>query len=85
MAIRFRPLSRLTALSSQFNPTHTQKIRIYRPLSTMSIPKTMKAVQIQKTGGIDVLDYHTDLLVPTPKEDEVLIKNSIIGVNYIDT
>lgn len=44
----------------------------------------MKAVQIEKTGGIEVLQYK-DVPVPTPKSDEVLIKNEIIGVNYIDT
>ena len=50
-----------------------------------SIPKTMKGVLIEKTGGVDVLQYKTDLPVPTPKEGEVLVKNDFIGVNYIDT
>ncbi|KAL9005151.1 MAG: hypothetical protein Q9188_002065 [Gyalolechia gomerana] len=48
------------------------------------IPKVMKAVQIEHTGGIEVLQYK-DIPIPTPKEDEVLIKNEYIGVNYIDT
>ncbi|KAL9597135.1 MAG: hypothetical protein Q9219_005357 [cf. Caloplaca sp. 3 TL-2023] len=48
------------------------------------IPKMMKAVQIEKTGGVEVLQYK-DIPVPTPKDDEVLIKNEYIGVNYIDT
>ncbi|KAI4170052.1 MAG: hypothetical protein LQ343_005192 [Gyalolechia ehrenbergii] len=48
------------------------------------IPKVMKAVQIDHTGGIEVLQYK-DIPIPTPKEDEVLIKNEYIGVNYIDT
>ncbi|KAL8641225.1 MAG: hypothetical protein Q9228_001942 [Teloschistes exilis] len=48
------------------------------------IPKLMKAVQIERTGGIEVLQYK-DVPVPTPKNDEVLIKNEFIGVNYIDT
>ena len=50
-----------------------------------SIPKTMKGVLIEKTGGIEVLEYKTDLPVPTPKEGEVLVKNDFIGINYIDT
>lgn len=50
-----------------------------------SLPKTMKAVQIDKTGGTDVLQYRTDVPVPEPKEGEVLIKNEFIGINYIDT
>jgi len=49
------------------------------------IPKTMKAVVIEKTGGIEVLEYRTDYPVPTPKEGEVLVKNDFIGINYIDT
>lgn len=48
------------------------------------IPKLMKAVQIEKTGGVEVLQYK-DIPVPTPKDDEVLVKNEYLGVNYIDT
>jgi NADPH2:quinone reductase len=50
-----------------------------------SLPKTMKAVYIEKTGGIEVLQYKTDVPVPEPKEGEVLVKNEFIGINYIDT
>lgn len=45
----------------------------------------MKGVQISKTGGVEVLEYKTDLPMPEPKEGEVLVKNDFIGVNYIDT
>lgn len=48
------------------------------------IPKVMKAVQIEKTGGVEVLQYK-DISLPTPGENEVLIKNEFVGVNYIDT
>ncbi|KAJ4346075.1 NADPH:quinone reductase [Ascochyta clinopodiicola] len=50
-----------------------------------SLPKTMKAVIIEKTGGTDVLQYKTDVPVPEPKDGEVLVKNEYIGINYIDT
>ncbi|KAK2624496.1 hypothetical protein QTJ16_006446 [Diplocarpon rosae] len=50
-----------------------------------AIPKTMKGVLIERTGGVDVLQYKTDLPVPVPKEGEVLVKNDFIGINYIDT
>ncbi|KAL1953877.1 hypothetical protein VTO42DRAFT_2063 [Malbranchea cinnamomea] len=53
--------------------------------STTSIPTTQKAVQISKTGGPEVLELRTDIPVPTPKEGEVLIKNNLAGINYIDT
>jgi NADPH2:quinone reductase len=50
-----------------------------------SIPKTMSGVLVEKTGGVEVLEYKTDLPVPTPKEGQVLVKNDFIGINYIDT
>lgn len=50
-----------------------------------SIPDKMKGVIIEKTGGSDVLQYKTDLPVPTVKEGQVLVKNDFIGINYIDT
>jgi len=53
-------------------------------MTSQSLPKEMRAVQITKTGGIDVLEHNT-IPLPTPKENEVLIKNAYIGVNYIDT
>src|SRR2546421_10876845 len=44
----------------------------------------MKAIQINRTGGPDVLDY---VEVPTPSSGpgEVLVKADAIGVNYFDT
>jgi NADPH2:quinone reductase len=46
--------------------------------------KAMKAIQISRTGGPDVLDL---VEVPTPKPGpgEVLVKAEAIGVNYFDT
>ncbi|GAA5803558.1 hypothetical protein HPULCUR_009040 [Helicostylum pulchrum] len=46
---------------------------------------TMRAVFITEQGGIDALQYRTDLPIPQPSPDAVLIKNRFIGVNYIDT
>lgn len=44
----------------------------------------MKGVIIEENGGAEVLQYKTDIPVPVPKEDEVLIENDFIGLNYID-
>jgi NADPH2:quinone reductase len=41
----------------------------------------MKVVQIEKTGGTDVLQYKTDVPVPEPKQGEVLVKNDYIGIS----
>lgn len=53
--------------------------------SSPSIPEYMKGVQIEKTGGTEVLQYREDLPVPVPKEGEVLVKIEFIGINFIDT
>ncbi|KAL1967946.1 hypothetical protein VTN77DRAFT_2363 [Rasamsonia byssochlamydoides] len=51
----------------------------------MSVPSTQKAVVIETTGGPEVLQYKTDYPVPSPQEGQLLVKNNISGVNYIDT
>ncbi|KAI0483009.1 NAD(P)-binding protein [Xylariaceae sp. FL0804] len=49
-----------------------------------SVPKTMKAVIIDKNGGPEVLQHRTDIPVPVPIDGQVLVKNEYIGINYID-
>ncbi|TFB01368.1 putative quinone oxidoreductase [Trichoderma ghanense] len=49
-----------------------------------SIPATMKAIQIAKNGGPEVLSLN-EVPVPTPSAGQVLVKNHFAGVNYIDT
>ena len=44
----------------------------------------MKAIQISRTGGPDVLDY-VEVPTPVPAPGEVLVKAAAIGVNYFDT
>src|SRR4029079_13803218 len=44
----------------------------------------MKAIQISRTGGPDVLDM-VELPMPSPGPGEVLVKADAIGVNYFDT
>ena len=49
-----------------------------------NIPKTMHAVLLISHGGLEKLEYKTDISVPVPKDDEVLIKVSAAGVNNTD-
>lgn len=49
------------------------------------LPRTMKGILIEKTGGTEVLQYRTDLPIPVPKAGEIFVKNEYIGINYIDT
>ena len=44
----------------------------------------MKAIQISKNGGPEVLELK-DIKLNKPKEDEVSIEHKAIGLNYIDT
>ena len=44
----------------------------------------MKAIQIGRTGGPEVLDY-VEVPTPAPAAGEVLVKAEAIGVNYFDT
>ncbi|KAH7324657.1 hypothetical protein B0I35DRAFT_348401 [Stachybotrys elegans] len=48
------------------------------------IPSTMKAVQFQRNGGVEVLEY-VDVPVPTLAPGHILVRNHYSGVNYIDT
>ncbi|TPX68044.1 hypothetical protein SpCBS45565_g03311 [Spizellomyces sp. 'palustris'] len=44
----------------------------------------MKAIQVRNTGDSSVLQY-VDVDKPTVSADRLLIKNSFVGVNFIDT
>ncbi|GAO48329.1 hypothetical protein G7K_2503-t1 [Saitoella complicata NRRL Y-17804] len=62
----------------------TQITTQMRTMSSSSLPSKMRIIQIEKTGGRDVLQYD-EVPVPKPGSGQVLIKNEFIGVNYIDT
>jgi NADPH2:quinone reductase len=43
----------------------------------------MKAIQVSRVGGPEVLEY-VEVPTPTPKPDEALVQIKAIGVNFID-
>ena len=49
-----------------------------------NIPKKMHAVFLTGHGGLEKLKYKTNVKVPKPKNDEVLIKVSAAGINNTD-
>lgn len=49
-----------------------------------NLPKTMHAVLLNGHGGLDKLEYRSDVEVPVPKEDEVLINVKGAGINNTD-
>ncbi|KAJ3214474.1 NADPH:quinone reductase [Clydaea vesicula] len=44
----------------------------------------MRAIQFVKTGGVEVLALK-EVKIPKPSEKQLLIKNKISGINFIDT
>ncbi|KAJ6134042.1 hypothetical protein N7523_000364 [Penicillium sp. IBT 18751x] len=87
MSFARRSTFRLAALRSQLITSTISITRpfTFSPIRNMSVPTTMKAVVVEKTGGPEVLQYKTSYPVPTPQEGQLLIRNNISGVNYIDT
>ena len=45
---------------------------------------TMNAIQVQKFGGPEVLEYSTSVPRPKPGPDEVLVRIKAVGVNPVD-
>ena len=50
----------------------------------MTIPSTMRAVVLTGHGGLDMLEVRSDVPVPAPGPDEVLIKVGACGMNNTD-
>ncbi|KAL2400945.1 putative quinone oxidoreductase [Exophiala dermatitidis] len=50
-----------------------------------SIPSTMKAIVVPQNGGPEVLQYSESHPVPQLADGQVLVKNNVSGVNFIDT
>lgn len=51
----------------------------------MPLPTTQTALQINSVGGPEVLELNQSAPVPTITADQVLVKNTYAGLNYIDT
>ena len=52
--------------------------------SAKSLPETMTAVLLTGHGGLEKLEYRTDVAVPAPAEGEVLIEVAAAGINNTD-
>src|SRR5271154_2298764 len=83
---------RLTALTSQFNaqkslPYHPTPNHVKTSARKMSsaIPSTMAAILTPETGPASVLEYTTSQPIPTLQPGQILVKNTLAGINYIDT
>jgi NADPH:quinone reductase-like Zn-dependent oxidoreductase len=48
------------------------------------IPKQMNAVLLKAHGDFEQLEYSTNVAIPTPKENEVLVRVKAAGVNNTD-
>src|SRR6185503_4791271 len=54
------------------------------PSSVSILVEAVKAVRIHKTGGPETLQYE-DVDLPAPAPDQVRVRHTAIGVNFIDT
>ncbi len=50
----------------------------------MSLPGTMAAVLLTGHGGLEELEYRTDVPVPRPREGEVLIQVAAAAIDNTD-
>ncbi len=48
------------------------------------VPETMTAVLLTRHGGPDALELRSDVAVPTPSRDEILIRVAAAGINNTD-
>ena len=78
--------SRDSRIHHNIHPNSNRSLRIFAtPSSTMSAPKTMKAVDIKGgKGGIDALFINSESAVPTPKPTDALVKIKAFGLNRMD-
>ncbi|MGH0147831.1 UNVERIFIED_CONTAM: hypothetical protein FKN15_048051 [Acipenser sinensis] len=53
--------------------------------SSMATRKLMRAVQVSEFGGPSVLQFQSDILVPSPGLTQVLIRVHACGVNPVET
>lgn len=51
----------------------------------MTLPMCQRAVVVEEVGRPEVLQYRDDYSIPVPTEGQILVKNNIAGINYIDT
>ena len=54
-------------------------------MASTNVPKTMRAILVPKTGPPSVLEPTSSQPVPEPAANEILVHNTLAGVNYIDT
>ncbi|CAO1632854.1 unnamed protein product [Sympodiomycopsis kandeliae] len=89
MSLRIRPIiaQSLPSLRYAAKSPFIASIPSIRFTSTMtsSIPKTVKALQIQSQGGLEVLKINEQVPLSPPTSNQVLIKTEYAGVNFIDT
>jgi len=50
----------------------------------MALPETMSGVALIGIGGPEMLEWHDDLPVPTPSENDVIVRVKAAGVNNTD-
>src|SRR3984885_12662752 len=78
---RGRATRLILRLVGSFTEPYTPNTRVRSP--NQGRPAAMKAIQYERFGGPDVLEY-LDLPNPTPGSGQLLIETAAIGVNFPD-
>ncbi|KAI8985945.1 hypothetical protein BDB01DRAFT_905201 [Pilobolus umbonatus] len=74
----------LCSFTTHLFPLKTTKNRFISLKPYIRTMSTMKAVLINEQGGIDKMVYK-DIPRPQVEKNSVIVKNHVVGVNYIDT
>src|SRR6266545_3709989 len=76
--------SRAKAASTTTRPAPILRTRAPIHSSANISGRAVKAIRIHQTGGPEVLQYE-DVELPPPGPDQVQVRHTAIGVNFIDT
>ncbi|WP_421914643.1 SRPBCC family protein [Mesorhizobium sp.] len=90
----FKAVRRLLKGRATASPVEARPLTIVAPTPSASTPRAVspiaphhaertKAVLVERHGGPEVLQF-TDIVLPPPAPNEVRIRHTVIGVNFID-
>ena len=65
-------------------PNHVSRRTSFKYIPPRGAPRHLRALTISEHGGLDRLEYRTDVAVPTPGPDEVRVRVLAAALNHLD-